>query len=60
MILGAINGYLRSKAIIRLSQHGFMKKKPCLSNLISFNDKVTSLVDEGKAMDVIILDVIKT
>lgn len=26
MILGVINGYLRSKAIIRLSQHGFMKR----------------------------------
>jgi len=41
---------------IRPSQHGFMKGRSCLTNLISFYDKVTHLVDEGKAVDVVSLD----
>ena len=40
---------------IRPSQHGFMKDRSCLSNLISY-DQVTLLVDEGKAVDVIYLE----
>ncbi|KAK4828278.1 hypothetical protein QYF61_024944 [Mycteria americana] len=33
-----------------------MKGRSCLTNLISFCDKVTHLVDEGKAVDVVYLD----
>lgn len=42
--------------MIRPSQHGFMKGRLCLTNLISFYDKVTCLVDEGTAVDVVYLD----
>ena len=42
--------------MIRPSQHGFMKGRSCLTNLISFYDKVTHLVDEGKAVAVVYLD----
>jgi len=41
---------------IRPSQHGFMRSRPCLTNLISFYDQVTCLVDEQKAVDVMYLD----
>ena len=41
---------------IRPSQHGFMNGRSCLTNLISFYDKVTRLVDEGQAVDVVYLD----
>ena len=41
---------------IRPSQHGFTKGRSCLTNLISFYDLVTRLVDEGKAVDVVHLD----
>ena len=44
---------------IRPSQHGFMKGRSCLTNVISFYDLVTSLVDEGKAADVVYLDFTK-
>ncbi|GAB0184253.1 hypothetical protein GRJ2_000890600 [Grus japonensis] len=33
-----------------------MKSRSCLTNLIFFYDKVTCLVDEGKAVDVVHLD----
>ncbi|KAK4810727.1 hypothetical protein QYF61_007701 [Mycteria americana] len=48
--------YRTDNAINRHSQHGFTKGKSCLTNLISFYDKVTYLVDEGKAVDVVFLD----
>ena len=33
-----------------------MNGRSCLTNLISFHDKVTHLVDEGQAVDVVYLD----
>ncbi|GAB0185682.1 mitochondrial enolase superfamily member 1 [Grus japonensis] len=47
---------VQDNQVIRPSQHGFMKGRSCLTNLISFYDKVTRLVDEGKAVDVVYLD----
>ena len=41
---------------IRSSWHGFMNGRSCLTNLISLYGKVTHLVDEGKAVDVVYLD----
>lgn len=32
-----------------------MKSRSCLATLISFNDKMTHLVDDGKAVDVVYL-----
>ena len=51
-ILCALTGHVKDNQGIRPSQHGFMKGRSCLTNLISFYDKVTHLVDEGKAVDV--------
>ncbi|GAB0178693.1 mitochondrial enolase superfamily member 1 [Grus japonensis] len=42
--------------MIRPSQYGFMKVRSYLINLISFYDKVTCLVEEGKAVDIVYLD----
>ena len=41
---------------MRPSLHGFTNGRSCLTNLISFYDKVTRLVDEGQAVDVVYLD----
>ena len=41
---------------IRSSQHRLMNGRSSLTNLILFYDKVTCLVDEGKAVDVVCLD----
>ncbi|GAB0177925.1 hypothetical protein GRJ2_000257800 [Grus japonensis] len=56
IILSAIMWHVQDNQVIRPRQHGFMKGRFCLTNLISFYDKVTYLVDEGKAVDVVYLD----
>ena len=38
------------------SQHGFTNGRSCFTNPISFYDKETRLVDEGKAVNVVYLD----
>ena len=55
IILSAIMWHTQDDEMIRPSQHGFMKGRSCLTNLISFYDQVTHLVDEGKAVDVVYL-----
>jgi len=55
-LLSALTRHVKDNEGIRPSQHGFMKGRSCLTNLISFCDQVTRLVDEGKAVDVIYLD----
>ncbi|KAK4829691.1 hypothetical protein QYF61_006066, partial [Mycteria americana] len=59
IILSAITGHVENNQGIKPSQHGFRKGRSCSTNLISFYDKVTHLVDEGKAMDVVYLDISK-
>jgi len=54
--LSAITRHVQDNQVIRPSQHGFIKGRSCLTELISFDDKVTRLVDEGKAVDVVCLD----
>ncbi|KAK4806238.1 LOW QUALITY PROTEIN: hypothetical protein QYF61_013382 [Mycteria americana] len=56
IILSAITRRVEDNQGIKPSQHGFRKGRSCLTNLISFYDKVTRLVDEGKAVDVVYLD----
>ncbi|KAK4830772.1 hypothetical protein QYF61_013261 [Mycteria americana] len=56
IILSAITRHVENNQGIKPSQHGLRKGRSCLTNLISFYDKVTCLVDEGKAVDVVYLD----
>ncbi|KAK4821914.1 hypothetical protein QYF61_004917 [Mycteria americana] len=56
IILSAITQHVQDNQVIRPSQRGFRKGRFCLTNLISFYDKVTRLVDEGKAVNVVYLD----
>ncbi|KAF1648163.1 putative RNA-directed DNA polymerase from transposon X-element, partial [Eudyptes chrysocome] len=55
-ILRALTRHERDNQGIRPSQHGFMRGRSCLTNVISFYDQVSRLVDEGKAVDVVYLD----
>ncbi|GAB0204097.1 mitochondrial enolase superfamily member 1 [Grus japonensis] len=55
-ILSVLTRQVQDNQDIRSSQHGFMKGRSCLTNLISFYGQVTHLVDGGKAADVVCLD----
>ena len=39
--------HLEQNCLIRVSQHGFREGRSCLTNLLSFLDKVTDYVNEG-------------
>jgi len=54
-ILSALTGHMKHDQGFRPSQHEFMKGRSCSTNLISFYDQVTCLVDEGKAVDIVYL-----
>ncbi|PKU41093.1 rna-directed dna polymerase from mobile element jockey-like [Limosa lapponica baueri] len=54
--LSTIMQHVQDNQVIRPSQHGFMKGRSCLTNLISFYGKVICMVDEGKAVDIVYLD----
>ncbi|RMC13318.1 hypothetical protein DUI87_10853 [Hirundo rustica rustica] len=56
MILGGVDRHLKDNAVTGHSRHGYMRAKSCLSNLTSFDDKVTHLTDQGKPVDIIFLD----
>ncbi|GAB0183616.1 mitochondrial enolase superfamily member 1 [Grus japonensis] len=53
IIFSTIMQHTQDNQVIRPSQHGFMKGRSCLTNLISFYGRVTSLVDEGKVVDIV-------
>ena len=53
IILSAIMQHVQDNQVIRPSQHGLMKGRSCLTNLISFYDQVTHVVDKEKAVNVV-------
>ncbi|PKU29846.1 rna-directed dna polymerase from mobile element jockey-like [Limosa lapponica baueri] len=59
IILSSIMQRMKDTQAIRPSQQGFMRGMSCLKNLISFYDKVTCLVEDGKAVDVLYLNFYK-
>ena len=55
IILGETTQHMRGIQGIGPSQHGFIKGRSCLTDLISLYDWVTRLVDKRKAVDVVYL-----
>lgn len=55
-VLGVIQKHLNNSSVIGPSQHRFMRRKSCLSNLISCYDAVTHLADQEKPVYIIFLD----
>ena len=48
--------HLLNNNLILSSQHGFLQKKSCVTNLLEFFETVTSYVDQGTPMDIAYLD----
>ncbi|KAJ7427229.1 hypothetical protein WISP_08877 [Willisornis vidua] len=59
IILSAITQHLQDGQGVRPSQHGFRKGRSYLINLISFYEQLTCLVYDGKAVDVVYVDLNK-
>ena len=59
LIRDAMVKYLEDNFLIGDSQHGFRKGRSCLTNLLSFSDKVTGSIDSGDSVDVVFLDFAK-
>ena len=51
-----IMDFLIKHKLINPSQHGFLKARSCLTNLLCFLEEITKWVDEGSPVDVIYLD----
>ena len=48
--------FLVKHKLINTSQHGFLKARSCLTNLLCFFEEITKWVDDGSPVDVIYLD----
>ena len=51
--------FLVKNKLINPSQHGFLKARSCLTNMLCFLEDVTKWVDEGSPVDIIYLDFLK-
>lgn len=47
---------MEDKKVVGSSQHGFIKRNSCLTNMVAFYNEVPGLEDEGRAMDVVYFD----
>ena len=50
------DGFLIKHKVINPSQHGFLKARSCLTNVLCFLEEITKWVDEGSPVDIIYLD----
>ena len=54
-----ISRHLDRNCPIGKTQHGFMKSRSCLTNLVEFFEIITCAVDSGELVDVVYLDLQK-
>ena len=56
VIVDAIVDHLKTHDLIRRSQHGFMRGRSTMTNLLSYLEELTKIMDEGHSIDVVYLD----
>ena len=56
MLRYSIIHHLKENKLIYDSQHGFMKNRSCLTNLLQFLETVTDCIDKWFSVDIIYLD----
>ena len=56
LICDAIVEHLKEFDLIRRTQHGFMRGKSTLTNLLMYLEELTKLMDQGHSLDIIYLD----
>ena len=59
LIRDVIVGHLERNDLLNITQHGFRKGRSCLTNLLTFLEKVTEGLDREENVDVIFLDFAK-
>lgn len=60
LILGTISKHIEDKKMIVSSQDGFIKGKSRLINLVALYNEMSIFVDDGRAMNVVYLDISNT
>ena len=55
----ALVSHLEKLHLLYESQHGFRRGRSCLTNLLTFLEKVTKAIDDGLSVDVVYLDLAK-
>ena len=55
-IRDGIVDFLAEHELLRMSQHGFTRRRSTLTNLLEYLEELNRLVDQGIAMDVVYLD----
>ena len=48
--------FLVKHKLINTSQHGFLKARSCLTNLLCFLEEITKCIDDGSPVEVVYLD----
>ena len=48
--------FLVRHKLLNSSQHGFLKARSCLTNMLRFLEEITKWIDEGLPVDIIYID----
>jgi hypothetical protein len=56
IIKDELNKHMEGNGLINESQHGFMKGRSCVTNIVEFMEVVTKATDAGQAVDIFYLD----